>query len=92
MSRSLSPETSRSIILAGTTRVEIMVKHPKTAFPCPCPKTAAVICYVVKMDTVGSRVTPLTDEDDLWKRHFASAQMVIEAVPENLDLKHRSAV
>ena len=32
---------------------------------------------------------PLTDEGDLWKRHFASAEMVIEAVPENLDLKHR---
>lgn len=41
------------------------------------------------MDTVGSRVVPLTDESDLWKRHFSSAQMVIEAVPENLDLKHR---
>ena len=41
------------------------------------------------MDTVGSRVIPLTDEGDLWKRHFASAEMVIEAVPENLDLKHR---
>lgn len=43
------------------------------------------------MDTVGSRVIPLTDEGDLWKRHFASAEMVIEAVPENLDLKHRCA-
>lgn len=41
------------------------------------------------MDTVGSRVIPLTDEGDLWTRHFASAEMVIEAVPENLDLKHR---
>lgn len=41
------------------------------------------------MDTVGSRVIPLTDEGDLWKRHFASAEMVIEAVPENLDLKHK---
>eukprot|EP00904_Undaria_pinnatifida_P013727 jgi/Undpi1/9485/HiC_scaffold_27.g11941.m1 len=42
-----------------------------------------------EMDTVGSRVIPLTDESDLWKRHFASADMVIEAVPESLDLKHR---
>ncbi|CAM9826360.1 unnamed protein product [Ectocarpus fasciculatus] len=42
-----------------------------------------------EMDAVGSRVIPLTDEGDLWKRHFASAEMVIEAVPENLDLKHR---
>lgn len=41
------------------------------------------------MDTLGSRVIPLTDEGDLWKRHFGSAEMVIEAVPENLDLKHR---
>lgn len=41
------------------------------------------------MDTVGSRVIPLTDDGDLWKRHFASADMVIEAVPENMDLKHR---
>lgn len=41
------------------------------------------------MDTVGSRVIPLTDDGDLWKRHFTSADMVIEAVPENLDLKHR---
>ena len=41
------------------------------------------------MDTVGSRVIPLTDEGDLWERQFASAEMVIEAVPENLDLKHR---
>eukprot|EP00752_Nemacystus_decipiens_P013276 g11763.t1 len=42
-----------------------------------------------EMDTVGSRVIPLTDDSDLWKRHFGSAEMVIEAVPENLDLKHR---
>ncbi|CAM9650414.1 unnamed protein product, partial [Laminaria digitata] len=42
-----------------------------------------------EMDTVGSRVIPLTDDGDLWKRHFASADMVIEAVPENLDLKHK---
>lgn len=41
------------------------------------------------MDTLESRVIPLTDEGDLWKRHFAGAEMVIEAVPENLDLKHR---
>ncbi len=32
---------------------------------------------------------PLTDEGNLWERHFSSAEMVIEAVPENLDLKHR---
>lgn len=43
------------------------------------------------MDTLGSRVVPLTDDGDLWKRHFAKADMVIEAVPENLDLKHRCA-
>ncbi|CAN0333807.1 unnamed protein product [Discosporangium mesarthrocarpum] len=42
------------------------------------------------MDALGSRVVPLTDEGgDLWQRHFASADMVIEAVPEDLALKHR---
>lgn len=32
---------------------------------------------------------PLTDDSDLWKRHFKLAEMVIEAVPEILDLKHK---
>lgn len=54
----------------------------------PSPNSAASP-RVAQMDTVGSRVIPLTDESDLWKRHFASADMVIEAVPESLDLKHR---
>ncbi|KAL7548939.1 hypothetical protein ACHAWF_012198 [Thalassiosira exigua] len=34
-----------------------------------------------------SRVTPLSDGTESWKRHFAGADLVIEAVFENLDLK-----
>lgn len=56
---------------------------------CGCSCVLLRASVVRKMDTVGSRVIPLTDEGDLWQRHFASAEMVIEAVPENLDLKHR---
>lgn len=44
---------------------------------------------MIQVDTLESRVVHLTDENDLWKRHFVSADMVIEAVPENMDLKHR---
>jgi len=36
-----------------------------------------------------ARVVPLPATDDVWKKHYAQADMVIEAVPENLDLKHR---
>ncbi|KAL7519432.1 hypothetical protein ACHAWX_004192 [Stephanocyclus meneghinianus] len=36
-----------------------------------------------------SRVTPLSDQTESWKRHFASADLVIEAVFENLDLKRK---
>lgn len=41
---------------------------------------------------MGSRIIPLTDEGELWQRHFGKADMVIEAVPEIMDLKHRWAV
>uniref|UniRef100_A0A7S3L3T2 enoyl-CoA hydratase n=1 Tax=Amphora coffeiformis TaxID=265554 RepID=A0A7S3L3T2_9STRA len=36
-----------------------------------------------------SNVTGLTDEMPSWERHFASADMVIEAVFEDLDLKRK---
>lgn len=34
-----------------------------------------------------SRVAPLSDDTESWKRHFAGADLVIEAVFENLELK-----
>lgn len=36
-----------------------------------------------------SRVTPLSDQTESWKRHFAGADLVIEAVFENLELKRK---
>lgn len=36
-----------------------------------------------------SNVTPLTDESAAWKRHFGKADMVIEAVFEDLTLKKK---
>lgn len=36
-----------------------------------------------------SRVTPLSDGTESWKRHFAGADIVIEAVFENLELKRK---
>lgn len=38
-----------------------------------------------------SNIVPLTDDLSMspWPKHFARADMVIEAVPENLDLKHK---
>ena len=36
-----------------------------------------------------SRVTPLSDGTESWKRHFAGADLVIEAVFEDLDLKRK---
>ena len=40
-------------------------------------------------DIAISAIVPLPDDDPLWQRHFAKADMVIEAVPENLSLKHK---
>lgn len=36
-----------------------------------------------------SRLIPLHDEVESWKRHFASADLVIEAVFEEIGVKHR---
>ncbi len=36
-----------------------------------------------------SRVTPLSDDTESWKRHFSGADLVIEAVFENLELKRK---
>jgi enoyl-CoA hydratase/long-chain 3-hydroxyacyl-CoA dehydrogenase len=36
-----------------------------------------------------SKVTPLTDDSPSWERHFGNADMVIEAVFEDLDLKKK---
>mmetsp|Transcript_16382 Transcript_16382/g.35407 ORF Transcript_16382/g.35407 Transcript_16382/m.35407 type:complete len:823 (+) Transcript_16382:106-2574(+) len=36
-----------------------------------------------------ARVTPLSDQTESWKRHFAGADLVIEAVFENLELKRK---
>lgn len=36
-----------------------------------------------------SRVTPLSDQTESWKRHFAAADLVIEAVFESLELKRK---
>ncbi|KAJ1443999.1 Trifunctional enzyme subunit alpha [Ochromonadaceae sp. CCMP2298] len=36
-----------------------------------------------------SRLTPLHDDVDSWKAHFATADLVIEAVFEELSVKHR---
>ena len=36
-----------------------------------------------------SSVTPLTDDDKIWEKHFSHADLVIEAVFEDLDLKKR---
>lgn len=36
-----------------------------------------------------ARLTPLTDESPSWERHFSKADMVIEAVFEDMDLKRK---
>ena len=36
-----------------------------------------------------SRVTPLSDKTESWKRHFENADLVIEAVFESLELKRK---
>ena len=40
-----------------------------------------------QLDINSYRVTPLSDNTESWKRHFASTDLMIEAVFENLDLK-----
>jgi len=36
-----------------------------------------------------SNLVPLADSDSFWTKHFNGADMIIEAVPENLELKHK---
>ena len=40
-------------------------------------------------DIIMSRVTGLSDEGGMWKPHFANCDLVIEAVPEEIGLKHK---
>eukprot|EP01097_Dermamoeba_algensis_P003834 TRINITY_DN2603_c0_g1_i1.p1 TRINITY_DN2603_c0_g1~~TRINITY_DN2603_c0_g1_i1.p1 ORF type:complete len:784 (-),score=236.09 TRINITY_DN2603_c0_g1_i1:199-2280(-) len=40
-------------------------------------------------DLTLSRVVPLTDDTPSWKTHFGKADLVVEAVFENLELKHK---
>ena len=40
-------------------------------------------------DTLLSKVVPLTPDNPNWTKHFGAADVVIEAVPENLALKHK---
>ncbi|KAH9082951.1 hypothetical protein Ae201684P_013854 [Aphanomyces euteiches] len=40
-------------------------------------------------DVVLSNIVPLSDQDDVWKRHFSHADLVIEAVFEDMALKHK---
>jgi len=43
--------------------------------------------YAVNKNT--SNVIPLTDDNPIWEKHFSQADVVIEAVFENLDLKKK---
>ncbi len=40
-------------------------------------------------DTLLSKVTSVTPDNVNWLKHFSNADVVIEAVPENLALKHK---
>jgi len=40
-------------------------------------------------NTNNARLTPLTDDSPSWERHFSKADMVIEAVFEDMDLKRK---
>ncbi|EGD74991.1 trifunctional enzyme subunit alpha [Salpingoeca rosetta] len=40
-------------------------------------------------DQTMSRIVGLTDSDANWQKHFSHADMIIEAVFENLELKHK---
>jgi enoyl-CoA hydratase/long-chain 3-hydroxyacyl-CoA dehydrogenase len=44
---------------------------------------------VFERDSVMAHVVPLSDEDDVWKTHMKSADLAIEAVFEDMALKHR---
>lgn len=40
-------------------------------------------------DEIMARVVPLSDEDEVWKKHMGQADLVIEAVFEDMKLKHK---
>ncbi|ETV99893.1 fatty acid oxidation complex, alpha subunit, mitochondrial [Aphanomyces invadans] len=40
-------------------------------------------------DVIMSNVVPLSDQDDVWKKHLNQADLVIEAVFEDMALKHK---
>lgn len=40
-------------------------------------------------DVIMSRVIPLSDEDEVWKKHMGQTDLVIEAVFEDMALKHQ---
>ena len=61
--------------------------------------TATVCCQAPRVkrrqmssgdrDKILARVMGVTDDDASWRKHMAKSDVVIEAVFENLDLKHR---
>eukprot|EP01147_Barroeca_monosierra_P007356 gene7356-504_t len=42
-----------------------------------------------EFDRAMSRITGLSDSDASWQKHFSNTDMIIEAVFENLELKHK---
>lgn len=44
---------------------------------------------IYERDAVMARVVPLSDEDEVWKTHVKQADLAIEAVFEDMALKHR---
>ena len=53
------------------------------------PKVKRRAMTAFDRDTLLSKVVGLTPDNGNWRKHFEKCDMVIEAVPENLDLKHR---
>lgn len=44
---------------------------------------------IYERDSVMANVIPLSDEDPVWKKHIAQADLAIEAVFEDMALKHK---
>ncbi|EQC33996.1 hypothetical protein SDRG_08675 [Saprolegnia diclina VS20] len=44
---------------------------------------------VFERDTVMANIVPLHDQDDVWKKHMSHADLAIEAVFEDMALKHK---
>lgn len=44
---------------------------------------------IYERDAVMANVVPLSDEDPVWKKHMAQADLAIEAVFEDMALKHK---